>query len=126
METLEKICADGLLETFRRRIEQRSPKEQLRWTIHRYLSSPRVVSHKAASFPEVSNSGLRQAVVRIRSRQSLERYNESGDLIPGTDQTQDKKEYIVVQRKRWDGRDEDWMIWGTLGESDWKKAIINN
>ena len=125
MTTLEKICADGLADTFRRRIEQRSSAENLRWTLHRYKPWARVVSHKAAAFPGFENAGLRQAVVKLKSRQSLEKVDSTGNSIPGTEQVQEKAEYIVVQRKLWEGREGDWMVWGTTEESDWKQAIRN-
>jgi hypothetical protein len=85
---------------------------------------PKVVSHKAASLPYSDNSGIRQAVVRIKSRQTLEKLDKNGDPVEGPAKPQDKTEYIVVQLRRWKGKDEDWIVWGTVSESDWKKVIV--
>lgn len=85
-----------------------------------------MVSHKASTIPNVADSGLRQAVVKISSRQSLERLDANGDPVADTGRAQDKVEYVVVQRKLWEGTEEQWMVWGTVGESDWKKAIASN
>ena len=123
--TLEKICADGLLESFRRRIEIRSPTGKLRWTLHKYNFWNRIVSHKAGTIPNMTDAGLRQAVVKVRSRQSLEKLDGAGNPIPGSGPAQDKVEYVVVQRKMWEAKEQEWMVWGTVAESDWKEAMFD-
>ena len=71
-----QVCA-GLLSSLRARIAQRAPNTSIRWTLHRYLSRPKLVSYKAALIPGASRSrdegknGFIQAVVRIHSLQSL-------------------------------------------------------
>ena len=124
MATLEKICADGLLESFRRRIELRPPHEKLRWTLHKYRFWNKIVSHKAGTIPNMTDAGLRQAVVKVRSRQSLEKLDSEGNPISGTGPAQEKVEYVVVQRKMWAAKEQEWMVWGTVAESDWKQAIF--
>ncbi|KAK3674390.1 hypothetical protein LTR78_005859 [Recurvomyces mirabilis] len=72
-----RIC-DGMLGSLKRRMAQRAPNTRLLWTVHRYLSSPKRMSYKAAAMPRQKGatladaSGLVQAVVRIHSLQSLQ------------------------------------------------------
>ena len=124
MQVLTKMCCDGLLTTFRRRLAQRPTSEGWKWTLHRYLTTPRVVSHKAAQVPGLSGAGLRQAVVQIRSQQSLERLTPEGKVIAGTGGVREKTEYLVIQKKMWNEKEEPWMVWGTIEESNWKEAIL--
>ena len=84
------------------------------------------MSHRAAMLPGTNGAGIRQAVVKIKSRQSLERLNEHGRAIAGSGESQDKVEYIVIQRKYWEGGEQQWLVWGTVGESDWKKATVES
>ena len=125
MQALTRICCDGLLTTFRRRVAQRSAYNRLKWTLHKYTTTPRVVSHKAALVPGVKGAGLRQAVVQIRSQQSLQKLTPEGDVMKGTEKIHEKTEYIVLQKKMWDEKEEPWMVWGTVEESDWKNAIVH-
>ena len=113
-DTLRTICADGLYESFRARIAARRG-EKVQWTLHKYIRSPRVVSDRAARLP-IDGAGLRQAVVRIRSRQSLTRMRE-GQVVAGTGQERDVKEYVVIQKRLWKGKEEGWLVWGTTEES---------
>ena len=82
------------------------------------------MSHRATPIPGVKDAALRQAVVRIKSRQSLEKLTPSGEVVPGTGEVQDKVEYIVLQRNTWNKKPGPWLIWGTVGESDWKKIVF--
>ena len=67
---------------------------------------------------------IRQAVVRIRSRQSLERFSADDALVPGSGNAQEKIEYVVVQRNTIDNKESPWKVWGTTTESDWKRAVV--
>ena len=75
-----EICT-GLLSSLRARIAQRPPNTHLKWTLHKYLSKPRVVSYRAGLMPgaggkpskdKTAQNGLLQATVRIHSLQSLQ------------------------------------------------------
>ena len=68
---------------------------------------------------------LRQAVVRIQSRQSLARLKPNGELIEGTGEEKDVREYVVVQRRMMKEKEEPWMVWGTVEESDWKLVVAD-
>ncbi|KAK5113155.1 hypothetical protein LTR85_010973 [Meristemomyces frigidus] len=78
MAPMEGRICEGLLGSLRSRIGQRPPNTALRWTLHRYLSRPRLVSYRAAIMPgqkgETSSekNGAVQAIVRIQSLQSLQ------------------------------------------------------
>lgn len=128
--TLSTICMEGLLSSFQTRIGLRPSGEVHEWTLHKYTHSPRIVSHRAALIQE--GSIMRQAVVRIRSAQSLDK---------GTKNTKTKKkgegekdtagigegkmmdEYVVIQKNIFQGVEDDWMVWGTTKESDVSEII---
>ena len=119
--TLTTICADGLRESFRSRIAARSPTERIRWTLHQYTRAPRVVSHRAMMLP-VKGAAMRQAVVRIQTRQSLAKITEVGPdgrekMAKGTGQEKEIREYVVLQRRIWKGVEEPWIVWGTTEET---------
>ena len=73
----------------------------------------------------ISSVSLRQAVVRLRSRQSLERTAPDGEVLPGAGKVQEKVEYVVVQKRYQDGKEKPWIVWGTVEESDWKKVVFD-
>ncbi|KAB8236818.1 uncharacterized protein BDW43DRAFT_225665 [Aspergillus alliaceus] len=123
---LRKICCTGLANNLASRISSRPKNERVAWSLDRYNRTPatfltgvRVVSDRATQIPEIPDSGVRQVVVRITSRQSTgkSKVAKSGKSTV-TVQTsapvkqQDCTEYIVIQRLRWYGEDEDWRIWG--------------
>lgn len=93
----------------------------MEWTIHKYGRFPRVVSDRAARLP-VEGAWLRQAVVRIRSRQSLTRFRE-GQVVAGSGHEKDVKEYVVIQKRLWKGREEGWLVWGTTEEMTMEKLL---
>lgn len=78
LQPVEGQICDGMLKSLRARLQQRAPGTSLKWTLHKHLSRPRLVSYKAAVLPpgkhETSRerNGLAQAVVRIHSLQSLQ------------------------------------------------------
>lgn len=71
--TLSTICCSGLLATLSARLSHRSPSTSVSWTLLSHLQKPRLVSNRATvlPFPGLKASGMRQAVVKIRSRQAL-------------------------------------------------------
>lgn len=70
----KQICA-GFLGSLRSRLSKRPQNTYIRWTLHRYITAPKLVSHKVAMLPNakggLSSDGILQAVVRIHSLQSL-------------------------------------------------------
>ncbi|KAI7339142.1 hypothetical protein KC315_g1390 [Hortaea werneckii] len=75
---MENQICDGMLGSLRSRIAQRNPNTGLKWTLHKYLSRPKIASYRTALFPEqkgeknTERNGVIQAVVRIHSLQSLQ------------------------------------------------------
>jgi len=114
-ETIKNICTDGLRDTLLIRLQKRKPGETMTWELVKEGWS-RVVSHRATTIFE--NSGVRQAVVRIRSVQRLTRYDKDGNVIGGSGKAKDVTEYIVIQKRTMDGEeDPSWMVWGTTTET---------
>ncbi len=65
----------------------------------------------------IEGMGLRQAVVRIASRQRLTRYKADGSVVPGSGREKDTVEYLVIQKKLEKSVEQDWMVWGTTEET---------
>jgi protein MBA1 len=89
-----------------------------------FLTGLRIVSDRATQIPEITNSGVRQVVVRITSRQSTGKVKvtkspKSATSVETTTpaKQQDCTEYIVLQKLRWFGEEEDWRIWGHTSPS---------
>lgn len=110
ISTLRAICADGLYESFERRLEGRKAGEKLAWELVSYTSPAKLVSNRCARFP-IDGGAVRQAVVRIRSRQSLAKIGgpETG--------VKELEEYVLIQQmiKKW--KPEEWIVWGTVPEN---------
>ena len=72
---------------------------------------------------QAKEAAVRQVVVRIKSAQSLvkiKRHPQSKEeaIVRGTESERVIDEYLVVQRRIWKGREEQWRIWGTIQEPD--------
>ena len=110
VDTLGEICADGLREKLKARLKARG-KERVIWEFHEN-EKPRVVSSRAADLGD--GFGLRQAVVRVRSRQSLIRYRADGTRYFQTGDEKDVEEYVVIQKQKFHSEEGPWMLWGTI------------
>ena len=67
--------------------------------------------------------GMRQAVVRLQSRQSLAQIipgakGQDDKVVSGTGEGKDVTEYVVIQRRMLNGKEGPWMVWGTTNESN--------
>lgn len=60
---------------------------------------------------------LRQAVVRIKSLQSLVRTDARASAEERQGKEVEVDEFVVVQRRVWKGVEERWRIWGTTRET---------
>ncbi|PYH98735.1 hypothetical protein BO71DRAFT_394898 [Aspergillus ellipticus CBS 707.79] len=121
VHTLRKVCCTGLANELMSRITTRPEDKQITWALEKYLRTPgtfftgvRVVSDRATQIPELPNSGVRQVVVRITSRQSkgTGSTNEDTAAVAANAKQQDCTEYIVIQKFRWTGQETDWRVWG--------------
>jgi protein MBA1 len=122
--TLRRITCDGLYESFSSRIYSRPKFERWEWELVKYNGRPKVVSDRAASLG-IEGCGIRQVVVRIPSRQRLTRYNRRGEVVEGTGKEKDTVEFVVIQKKLWHGKEEDWRVWGTTEETTYERVLEN-
>lgn len=139
---LEGKLSPGLMGSLRGRVSQRQANTFMKWSLERYLSTPKLVWYHVAMVdpkrPKDDQLGLIQAVVRIRSRQSLQRVQKvmgrdrmvrevvvdsEGKAIPDEQvererrrSTKDTTEYVVLQRFLKHSRTSPWQIWGTTEE----------
>lgn len=114
--TLQRICTDGIYESFQARIAARPRGQTVQWELVKYNKRAKVVSHRAARLP-VDGAAVRQAVVRIASRQKLSRFDANGNLVKGTGKERDVVEYLVLQKAYLDWKGQDWQVWGTTEET---------
>ncbi|KAI6247263.1 hypothetical protein HI914_04264 [Erysiphe necator] len=130
--TLRNICLDGINDNFRNRIAHRPREEKVTWELLKYSKTPKLISNRAAKTP-INGMILRQAVVRICSKQKLTRYTKirgttKFEQIKGSGKEKDVVEYIVIQRVYEQWKPQNWMIWGTAQETsledleEWKKT----
>jgi protein MBA1 len=124
--TLRRICTDGIYDQVRARISSRPRGEKTVWELVKYNKRAKILSHRAARLP-LEGAAVRQAVVRISSRQKLSRYAADGALVKGTGKERDVVEYLVVEKSYWNWKEGDWRVWGTTEETkfetllQWKK-----
>ncbi|GAB7353508.1 hypothetical protein MBLNU459_g3955t1 [Dothideomycetes sp. NU459] len=130
-----RLC-ESIFNSLHGRVASRAPNTALRWTLHRYVGAPAVVSHRfiPAGLAEDKSkmTTLQQAVVRIRSVQSLQRIRrvkgkdgkaydviEEGSVggASGGAAGKEVTEYFVVQRMTRKGEVGDWKVWGTTEET---------
>ena len=120
--TLRKICTDGLYDSFSARIGGRAKGERVVWELVKYNKRAKVVSNRAARLP-IDGAAVRQAVVRISSTQKLTRYTPKGEVVKGTGKEKRVTEYVLIQKKIWNWRDEEWQVWGTTEETTLEKIV---
>ncbi|EAW21928.1 uncharacterized protein NFIA_070990 [Aspergillus fischeri NRRL 181] len=127
VNTLRKICCSGLANNLSSRVASRPKDEKVTWALDKYNRTPgtlftglRVLADRATQIPDLPDSGVRQVVVRITSRQSTSKVTiptkrgaESAVAAePAPAKQQDCTEYIVIQKLRWTGEEQEWRIWG--------------
>lgn len=76
------------------------------------------MADRAVKIPDMSNSGIRQMVVRLGSRQSMTTLVGGREVAPAKEL--DCVEYVVIQQLIWHGKHADWQIWGTTQATDMK------
>ncbi|EME38771.1 hypothetical protein DOTSEDRAFT_160418 [Dothistroma septosporum NZE10] len=147
LQAIENILSPGMLGSLRARIAQRTPNTGLKWTVHKYLTTPKVISYKFQVLPDGPNTdkfAFAQAVVRIQSLQSLTKtkrmrvvdresnkacikeatVDEQGSFVHDGDLKSYRQrvarvttEYLVVQRMVRHSRLGEWHVWGTTEEA---------
>ncbi|KAL1301579.1 hypothetical protein AAFC00_005812 [Neodothiora populina] len=132
IDVIRKQLCENVFDRLKTRILARAPNTSMRWKLHEYIGSPKVVSHRfvpltAGEKDKTKQSAIQQAVVRIRSRQSLQRLRKirsSGGKVSevleegSTPDNVGKEvvEYFVVQRTLRKGKMGEWKAWGTTEE----------
>lgn len=128
LHKLRTICTEGILDSFRVRINTRPKNEITRWTLHRYFDNfyfltPRIVNTRIGRLPR-EQSAIMQVVVKIKSTQSLQRIAKSNlgkksiDSHGSQEAQKTLVEYVVLQRMMLDGKESPWRIWGTTQETE--------
>lgn len=133
---IEDIACTGLKQQLKVRFDHRElsrlPKETWTvtyrgwtpgpnvWWIFQALCPPRfkatqILLDSEAQIPLGEHASLRQVVVKIKTKQTLDKNN--GD----PPKTTLKDEYVVVQVMRTEGLMDKWMIWGTTQPSSDKQ-----
>lgn len=127
VDTLNTICCPGLARSLTARIHQRSSNEYVSWSLDKYLRTPatffmgvRILSDRGVAFPDMPDSGVRQIVARVTSRQSTGKTSVTDDQMvdgeadsqPSQVKQQNCTEHIVFQRLMWSGEELGWSIWG--------------
>jgi protein MBA1 len=129
-----RLC-ENIYESLMGRVAARPTNTSLRWTLHRYVGAPKVVSHKftplsAGIKDKYKQSVLQQVVVRIKSVQSLQRLRKvrgrDGKVTEVLEEGSESKgkevtEFFVIQRMMRKGVMGDWKIWGTTEEMTLEK-----
>ena len=113
---MTSVCHDGLLTSFRTRINVRPPNESLQWTLRKYVGFPRTVSTNIAAL-EKEKSAVYQVVIKLKSMQSLEKI-PANRSPSGTTEDREVVEYLVLQKITLNGKEEKYKIWGTVEESN--------
>ncbi|KAI9641077.1 hypothetical protein NHQ30_010505 [Ciborinia camelliae] len=109
---LRRMCTDGLYDSFLQRIASRPRGQKVSWNLEKMTRKPKIMSTKAVMIPGGEGNVIRQAVVRISSRQMMKMRDSKGRDLPGSS-TKDIEEYVVVQKiyRKW--QDSEWQVWGT-------------
>lgn len=128
------------------RLRNRPRNEHWTWTLHQYKGRPRLVSHRAMAMPLGPDRyvTMRQAVVRIRSVQSLVKTRDppapagarravqqtkavqQSETADPEHAPKDVTEYVVVQQIfGMSDAHQQWKVWGTIEEDKqlWKKYL---
>ncbi|KAJ5632909.1 hypothetical protein N7490_009248 [Penicillium lividum] len=124
---IRRICGEGLAKNLSSQIESRPKNQQVTWNLVKWVRGPstfftgiRVMSDRATQIPEVPNSGIRQIVLRMTSRQSMTKTTKGSNAevtgVPAKEQT--CVEHFVIQEIRWNGKSTGWRAWGHVTPTD--------
>lgn len=106
-------------------IQNRPSTEKVSWKlVGDKFRGARVMADRAIKIPDMPNSGIRQVVVRLSSRQAVTKTTAgqsaaSQEVTPAAKE-QDCLEYVVIQQLVWHGKEAEWQIWGTTNAIDMK------
>lgn len=129
-----RLC-DNIYGLLASRIQTRAPNTRFEWKVHRYVGKPWLCSYRVGVMdpnpkPSNENNVLQQAVVRIRSMQSLKKFkrtrakgstNAEEVLEAGSGDEKLVIEYLVIQKMLRKGKPGPWKVWGTTDETTMEK-----
>lgn len=124
--TIRRFCLPPLAGSFQKRIVSRGAGK-LQWSMK--PRSLRVMSHRASVLGEEqdqNSTAYRQVVVRIESMQTLKSIasGSQSHAKPLRDDPKKVVEYIVLQRRIVEGKEDDqWKVWGFAEESTPTKML---
>lgn len=119
--TIRKICTDGLRDSLLARMASRQQDMKMTWEHISFNRKCKVMSHRAATLGS-DGAAIRQAVIRLDTRQKLSRYRANGEVIAPSEKAKDILEYVVIQKRTIKGKEQDWQIWGTTEETTLEKV----
>ncbi|KAF7717272.1 Uncharacterized protein PECH_007550 [Penicillium ucsense] len=129
---INRICCDKLAQKLTAQIQRRPANERLTWKlVGDKFRGARVMADRAIKIPDIANSGIRQIVVRLSSRQSVSKTttasqnNTPSQEVTPAAKEQDCVEYVVIQQLIWHGKHADWQIWGTTNPTDLKTLMTD-
>ncbi|KAJ5884983.1 hypothetical protein N7495_009493 [Penicillium taxi] len=127
---LQRLTCTGLYSKLAMQIHNRPKDQALDWKLIKWRRTPQtnftgvsVVMDRATQTDESGkNSGVRQIVLRVTSRQSIRKGKKSArDAEPVFTEPaveQDCEEYIVIQDLIVRGQSDGWKIWGYVKPTD--------
>ncbi|KAF1934340.1 uncharacterized protein M421DRAFT_415374 [Didymella exigua CBS 183.55] len=143
IEALRPLCLPPLASSLRTQIAARG-SVRTSWQLHKFKSA-RIASHRCAPLgSDHPDTSYRQCIVRLESEQSLtvsplatraeprktrapkwtpsastkkDMAAESTKVKAETRQSQTVVEYLVMQTRVMDGKEEEWKIWGFADET---------
>ncbi|KAF2000791.1 hypothetical protein P154DRAFT_195108 [Amniculicola lignicola CBS 123094] len=165
---IKKYALSGLTDHLTKRLEARPATTKLEWELLKYkhflgISSSwfdpisfRVVSWRAQEIPleHITETGLIQVIVRIKSRQRLTakfktpdapatagrskskskagkpetvamEFDNGGAEADKFEKIQTKVEHVVMQKRMLRGKEEDWRVWGFVEPSTLESVLAD-
>lgn len=132
IDRMQPRMAESIYASLSSKVARRSPNSRVQWKLHKYVGYPWLVSYRqtvlSTTEPQHMRSTIQQAVVRIKSMQSLKKYKKvrqkSGATVEELEEgsTPDAKpvmEYFVIQKMTKKGYPGPWKVWGTTTETTW-------
>ena len=119
------------MASLRSKIDHRASNQHIRWSLHRYVGRPRIVSTRIRQLP-LDQSALYQVVVRIKSFQSLKKtIRDNGEkehtaIVEHKGESKEIMEYVVMQKRIIRGDEEAWKLWGLAEETMPEDVLTKN
>lgn len=119
-KAVKKLTTEAYQTHLLERLQKQNPSLRYRWTLHGQNEPCKVVSIRAAEInlsrtpPKFGNRLVVQACVKFDSNQSLQVYNQKGQLLGGDGKPKRVVEYLVFEKRMW--YDAPWVVRDQLYE----------